>query len=62
LSSPSLADAQAKDLPLLACGAEIPDLPMTVLKHRLSHVERRGRAVDRAEPDAPSAEDRHQQP
>jgi hypothetical protein len=44
------------------CGAEIPDLPMTVLKHQLSHVERRGRAVNRAEPDAPSVEDRHQQP
>ena len=44
-----------------ACGAEVVDLPMTVLKHKLSQVERRGRAVDRAEPDAPS-EDQHQQP
>ncbi len=45
------------------CGAEIPDLPMPVLKRQLSHVERRGRAVDRAERDAlPPAEDKHLQP
>jgi hypothetical protein len=44
------------------CGAEIPDLPMPVLKHQLSHVERRGRAVDRPDTDAPFAEDQHQQP
>ena len=44
------------------CGAEIPDLPMPVLRHQLSHVERRGRAVNRAEPEAPSAEGQHQQP
>ena len=43
------------------CGAENPDLPMPVLKHQLSHVERRGLAVDRPEPDAPSAEDQRQQ-
>jgi hypothetical protein len=45
-----------------ACGAEVPNLPMPVLRHHLSHVERRGRAVDRAEPAAPSAEDLRQQP
>jgi hypothetical protein len=44
-----------------ACGVEVADLPMTVLRHQLSHVERRGLAVDRPEPDAPSAEDQHQQ-
>jgi hypothetical protein len=42
------------------CGAEIPDLPMPVLKHQLSHVQRRGRAVGRPEPDAPSGDDHHQ--
>jgi hypothetical protein len=42
------------------CGAEIPDLPMPVLKHQLSHAERRPFAGDRAEPDGPSAEDQHQ--
>ena len=35
---------------------------MSVLKHQLSHVERRARAVDRPDTDAPSAEDQHQQP
>jgi len=45
-----------------ACGAEIPDQPMTVLKHQLSHVERGGHAVDRAEPDTSSAENQHQEP
>jgi len=44
------------------CGAEVPDLPMPVLRHQLSHVERRDRAVDRPEPDAQAAEDQHQQP
>jgi hypothetical protein len=45
------------------CGAEILDLPMPVLKHQLSHAERRGRAVDGAERDAPTpAEDKHLQP
>jgi hypothetical protein len=24
-----------------ACGAEVPDLPMTVLKHQMSHISRR---------------------
>jgi ribosomal protein L37AE/L43A len=45
-----------------ACGVEVADLPMTVLRHQLSHAERRGLAVDRLEPDAPSAEDQHQKP
>jgi hypothetical protein len=44
------------------CGAEVADLPLIVLRHQLSHVQRRGRAVDRPEPDAPPAEDQHQQP
>jgi len=43
------------------CGVEVADLPMTVLRHQLSHVERRGLAVDWPEPDAPSAQDQHQQ-
>ena len=43
-----------------ACGAEIPDLPMPVLRHQLGHVEWRPFAGDRAEPDAPPAEDPHQ--
>jgi hypothetical protein len=38
------------------------DLPMIVLRHQLTHVERRGLASDRPEPDALSAEDQHQQP
>jgi hypothetical protein len=29
------------------CGAEVPDLPMPVLKHQMSHVERRPLARDR---------------
>jgi hypothetical protein len=29
------------------CGAEVPDLPMPVLKHQLSHVSRRAFAADR---------------
>jgi hypothetical protein len=33
------------------CGAEVPDLPMPVLKHQMSHVERRPFARDRHEPD-----------
>jgi ribosomal protein L37AE/L43A len=40
-----------------ACGVEVADLPMTVLRHQLCHVERRGLAVDRPEPDESSAED-----
>ena len=31
------------------------DQPMVILKHQLSHVQRRGRAGNRAEPDAPPA-------
>jgi hypothetical protein len=42
------------------CGTEVSDQPMVVLKHQLSHVERRGRADNRAAPDAPPAEDQHQ--
>jgi hypothetical protein len=33
------------------CGAEVPDLPMPVLKHQMSHVRRRPFAGDRREPD-----------
>ena len=44
------------------CSVEVTDLPMTVFHHQLSHIERRGLAVDRPEPDAPSREDQHQQP
>jgi hypothetical protein len=44
------------------CAAEIPDLPMPVLSHQLSHVERWARAVDRAQSDPPLAEDQYQQP
>jgi len=39
---------------------EGPDLPVTVLRHQLSHVERWGHAVDRIEPDGAPAEDPHQ--
>jgi hypothetical protein len=45
-----------------ACGVEVADLPMTVLRHQLAHVKRRGLAADRLEPDAPFPEDQHQQP
>jgi hypothetical protein len=45
-----------------ACGVEVADLPMTVLRHQLAHVKRRGVAADRPEPDAPFPEDQHQQP
>jgi hypothetical protein len=34
-----------------SCGAEIPDLPMPVLKHQMSHVRRRPFAGDRRERD-----------
>ena len=34
------------------CGAEIPDVPMPVLKHQLSHIERRPFAAHRSEGDA----------
>jgi hypothetical protein len=39
------------------CGAEVPDLPMLVLKHQMSHVKRRPHAGDRLKrdwPDQPS--------
>lgn len=45
-----------------ACGAEVPDLPMPVLRHQLTHVERRPFAGDRGEPDAPPDEHQHQGP
>jgi hypothetical protein len=45
-----------------ACGADIPDLPMPVLKHQLSHAERRPFAGDRAERDGPPADDHYQEP
>jgi len=32
------------------CGAEVPDRPMPVLQHQLSHVKRRPYADDRWEP------------
>jgi hypothetical protein len=32
-----------------ACGAEVPDLPMKVLVHQMSHVPRRPFAGDRRE-------------
>jgi hypothetical protein len=35
------------------CGAEVPDLPMPVLKHQMSHVTRRPFALDRREPSSP---------
>jgi hypothetical protein len=44
------------------CGAEMSDQPVIILRHELSHVQRRRRAVNRAESDTPSAEDQHQQP
>lgn len=33
-----------------SCGAEVPDLPMPVLQHQLSHVKRRPLAGHRQEP------------
>ena len=33
------------------CGAEVPDLPMPVLNHQMSHVRRRPFARDGREPD-----------
>ena len=32
------------------CGAEVPDLPMPVLKHQMSHVSRRPYSKSVAEP------------
>jgi hypothetical protein len=37
-----------------ACGAELPDFPMTVFRHQLSHIERRPLA--RSQPDRQTAE------
>jgi hypothetical protein len=37
------------------CGAEVPDLPMSVLKHQLSHIGRRPLA--RNQPDSAADED-----
>ena len=34
------------------CGAEVPDLPMLVLKHQMSHVRRRPFARDWRHPDS----------
>lgn len=51
---------KAKTWKCLACDAEVPDWPMTMLRHQLGHVERRGHAVDRVEPDGPPADDQHQ--
>jgi hypothetical protein len=45
-----------------ACGAELPDLPMIVFRHQLSHVERRGLAKNWSAPDAPPAEEEQPQP
>ena len=44
-------DAQAQALQVSICGAEVPDLPMPVLNHQMSHVRRRPFARDRREPD-----------
>ena len=41
------------------CGAEIPDLPMPVLKHQMSHVTRRPFPRDRHEPSSPDPRARH---
>ena len=35
------------------CGAEVPDQPMPVLKHQMSHVKRRPYADDRWQPPRP---------
>jgi hypothetical protein len=37
-----------------ACGAEVPDLPMTVFRHQLSHIDRRPLA--RSQPDQQDAD------
>ena len=37
------------------CGAEVPDLPMPVLKHQMSHVTRRPFARDRRQPNRPES-------
>jgi hypothetical protein len=52
---------QPKPYRCTVCGAEVLDQLIVALKHQLSHVQRRGRAVDRAaDPDAPATDD--QQP
>ena len=40
----------------LVCGAEVPDQPMPVLSHQLSHVKRRPYATDRPEQERPRDE------
>jgi len=35
------------------CGAEVPDQPMPVLQHQMSHVKRRPYPRDRPEPERP---------
>jgi hypothetical protein len=40
------------------CGVEIPDLPMPVLKHQMSHVERRPFAGVQEKPDLEALEGR----
>jgi hypothetical protein len=44
---------QPKPYKCSICGAEVPDLPMLVLKHQMSHVTRRPFARDRHEPSSP---------
>jgi hypothetical protein len=43
-----------------ACGQEVPDLPMLVLKHQISHVGRRPYARDheRGHPNPPSPQEK----
>lgn len=42
------------------CGAEVPDQPMPVLKHQISHVKRRPYAQDRPERERPKEQpDKH---
>lgn len=46
-----MAVRKTKSYKCTICGAEVPDMPMPVLKHQLSHVRRRPRADHRpAEP------------
>ena len=40
----------------------MPDVPMTVLRHSSATSSAGAARVNRAEPDAPTAEDQHQQP
>ena len=42
----------------LVCGAEVPNLPMSVLKHQMSHMKPRPFARDRREPERAEAERR----